>query len=75
VLPSAAFRINPAISSGCNTNYAWLELSERVIALAFIHCSNCEGIHRLIDFTETKNNYSKLRLRLSLFICQITDFS
>ena len=55
VLPSAAFRINPAISSGCDTNDAWLELSERVIV--FIHSSNCDGIHELIDCKETKNSY------------------
>ena len=55
MLPSAAFRINPAISSGCDTNDAWLELSERVIV--FIHSSNCDGIHELIDCKETKNSY------------------
>src|SRR5215217_4915499 len=32
VLPFVAFRINSAISSGCDTSDAWLELSDRVVA-------------------------------------------
>src|SRR5918995_4852125 len=38
VLPFVAFKMNWAISSGCETSDAWLELSE--IVVAFIRCAN-----------------------------------